>query len=369
MNPLLNSCVPFFAQRSKMAAAYGERIYFFGGVGSGGTESIQDVSNDLWCFDSDRLSWSVIQSQADSWPSPRRCAGWIRYGDALSLWGGSGVSAGEDPQLRHTFLNDVWRFSPEAGNWSLIRDTDDHRYSPDPDGSRPAPRYTPVLQSIGKMLFLFGGYTEDRLGKRKLNDAWVWPEGPEGRCFEIRIDGTEGYGQGAMRPGLRYGTMSAHDERYVYICGGFSDEGDHIDLWRFDPATHEWRLLCSDAADHQMPEPRYCAAMTRWADSLYLFGGRSRRNPKANFNDLWCFDLRALKWRRLHGHRRPHRYDPEADYPAYHAKAASATIGRHWYIWGGEGEHGHVSDFWRFDLVDHMWQLIQPARTNDPIFW
>jgi hypothetical protein len=163
--------------------------------------------------------------------------------------------------------------------------------------------------------------------------------------------------------------MAAADERYVYICGGFSDDGDHIDVWRFDTVLEKWKMLSPDMVALDAPASRYCGACAWFGDRLFLFGGRSRRDPKRNFNDLWCFDLISRKWSCLGLNREPKQYDPKASFPGYHAKSASAKVGRYWYIWGGEGRHGHVSDLWRLNLETLDWELVQPARCDDPIFW
>lgn len=350
-------------------AASGHCLYLFGGVGAAGTESILDVSNDLWCFDTVQLQWSRIDADGPR-PSPRRCVGWVEFRGALVLWGGSGIQQTPDGRLRYDFRNDLWRFSPATRLWMLMRDTDDHLLAPFPAPGRPVappPRYTPVVQPVGRKMFLFGGYTEDRLGKRQLNDAWVL----DGDSWaEIPKTGPEGRAAGARWPGLRYGCMSACSDRSVFVCGGFSDEGDHIDLWCLDPEAMTWGLLAADqGADGLRPLPRYCAAMAHFDGRLVLFGGRSRRDAKLNFNDLWIFDVAAGRWECVCPNREPHRYDASAEYPAYHAKSASAVLGTHLYIWGGEGRHGHVSDFWRLDLRTLRWDFLQAARADDPIFW
>lgn len=369
MNTVLQQSVPFRARRSMAAAAFGEKLYFFGGVGSvTGTESILDVANDLWCFDTRDLSWREVRPSVP-WPSARRCAGWTSHEDGLVLWGGSGVCSTPEGATRYTFLNDIWRFTPSAERWELLHDTDDHRAVPaDPEepASCPGPRYTPVLQSVNGELFLFSGYSEDRMGKRKLNDAWIC-RGTEWRRIPSRP--RQGYGAGAEWPGLRYGSMSACDSRAVYVCGGASDAGDHIDLWRFDMRARQWEQLSPDTIGADVPSPRYCAAMAVHGDALFLFGGRSRYRPKLNFNDLWTFDLASGRWRQVHENREPHCYDEAAEFPGYHAKAANATVGHDWYVWGGEGRRGHVSDFWKYSFADGRWRMLSAARSDDPCFW
>jgi hypothetical protein len=355
-----------------MAAAAGDqKIYFFGGVGGNGSESIFDISNELWCFDTIALTWQQIPYR-EPWPSPRRCVGWTVHDEALVLWGGSGSRNTLENGMRYTFLNDLWCFVPSGNTWRLLRHTDDHLQTPFADFRQqrmPSPRYTPVFESVRQELFLFGGYTEDRLGKRMLNDAWQCSDSSMLSWAQIPWRGKPGYTEGAAWPGQRYGSMSTSDGRYVYVCGGFSNIGDHIDLWQFDPVSHGWTLLYPEARLADTPQPRYCAAFAFYERNLFLFGGRSRRHPKLNFNDLWCFDLDRKKWKQVQHSHGLQYYDARAEYPAYHAKSATAVVRQYWYIWGGEGLHGHVSDFWRFDFTKQEWELIQPARPDDPIFW
>jgi hypothetical protein len=364
VNPLLPDHVPFFSRRSMAVAAIGTDLYFFGGVGAAGTDSILDVSDDLWCFDTCQLTWKQVRRDG-AWPSSRRCIGFVGLDGKLLLWGGSGVIQEEDAPLRHTFLNDEWRFDPMAQQWDLLMESEDHRKTP-LRKDRPFPRYTPVLQPVGRQFFLFGGYTEDRLGKRKLNDTWVQSAG---QWHQIPVTTSPGYLVGADGPGLRYGCMSATDGENVYICGGFSDDGDHNDVWRFSSSMSCWELLAPEVSETAIPAPRYCAAFSYFDDQLFMFGGRSRRYPKLNFNDLWVFDLTKNKWSVLTDNRLPHQYDAESVYPAYHAKSSSVVCEGFWYLWGGEGFRGHVSDFWRYSFQSGEWQLIQSARNDDPIFW
>lgn len=369
MTTRLPTTVPFFSRRSMAAAAWNESIFFFGGVGAHtGTESILDVSDELWHLDTNSFSWRRI-GPCRLWPEPRRCAGFTAAAAGIVLWGGSGIYSTPEGKVRHTFLNDFWQYDPLRQQWKCLQPTDDHRRTPletSRQGTCPFPRYTPVFQAAGGRLFLFGGYTEDRLGKRKLNDAWLF-DGSQWR--EVPRVAPAGYGPGSCWPGLRYGCMSASDGQSVYVCGGFSDEGDHIDLWRFDIRDNTWELLCADGEVASLPAPRYCAALAWHAGGLYLFGGRSRRYPKRNYNDLWRFDLTSRRWNLIEGNREPHRYDAAASFPGYHSKASAAVVGHWWYVLGGEGRLGHVSDFWRLDLRSCDWEMLSAAREDDPMLW
>lgn len=53
-----------------MCAANKEgEIFFFGGVGAGLSESILDVSDDMWIFDTRDYKWQQV-SRTEPWPSP-----------------------------------------------------------------------------------------------------------------------------------------------------------------------------------------------------------------------------------------------------------------------------------------------------------
>src|SRR5262245_5307923 len=366
VKPLLDGGCPFFARRSMALCYTTGKLVFFGGVGAAGTESILDVSADCWTFDPHSLTWREIPRHGD-WPSPRRCVGMAPTPTGLLLWGGSGIT--DTPTgTRYTFLNDWWRFELATGQWSMLSQSGDHQRAPEngQDGELPSPRYTPVFLSLADTLFLFGGYTEDSRGKRKLNDAWMYEDAKWSRVDET---GPTGYAAGASWPGPRYGCMFASFGRKAFVFGGFSDAGDHNDLWEFDAGTHQWRLLSPESSSEEMPLARYCGAFAYDQRKLFLFGGRSRRNARANYNDLWTFDLDHQRWDCLTPNRLPHRYDASASFPAYHAKASSAVAGGDWYIWGGEGARGHVSDFWRLSFSTFEWELVQAARPDDPVFW
>lgn len=344
-------------------------MYCFGGVGIRGTESILDVTDELWAFDAQRMRWRRMQAQSP-WPSSRRCVGWTAQGPSIILWGGSGVrgDASASGFVSHNFLNDRWSFDPALCIWTPMESSDNHRLAPLPDDGelKPVPRYTPVFHSVRNKLFLYGGYTEDRLGKRKLRDAWIHDLGGWRRLAETS---GAGYNPPAAWPDVRYGCMSAADEDGVYVCGGFSEHRDHIDVWQYSMNAGRWEQLAPDREGKAFPPRRYCAALAVQAKRLVLFGGRSRLSPKLNFNDLWEFDISTRKWSAIHGNSEPHRYDAGARYPGYHAKAATAVVGQYWYLFGGEGAHGHVSDLWRLDLNTNYWELVHPAREDDPVFW
>jgi len=342
---------PPTARRSPAAAAWGGSLWIIAGVGAHTLgESILDVTDELWRLDLESGAWQAVPRR-EPWPEARRCCGWLPVDGELLLWGGSGVS-GTGAGCRHTFLNDEWLFDPAGETWSRLRESEDHRDTPAAT-DRPFPRYTPNMALAGGDLFLFGGYTEDRLGKRKLDDLW---RRREGHWAPVAAGEPAGHGPGAARPGLRYGAMISAGEGGFWLYGGFRDAGDCDDLWWFDTGRESWSLVTPEGP---RPGARYCGALAADGDRLLLFGGRTRTPPVRNYADLWLFEPRERRWICV----------AEAAAPGFHAKSAHAIAGRHLYLWAGEGLHGHVSDLWRLDLDTLDWERLAAGRADDPVLW
>lgn len=371
MNPVLSAAPPLYARRSMACSAFDTFIYFFGGVGFRGTESILDVSNDLWRFDVRSHSWECLNTQNSvRLPGPRRCVGFQPTSAGLYLWGGSGVKKNTaSGELTYSFLNDLWLYRTDSRVWEQLEISDDHTLSPFvfSERPRPEPRYLPVFHVNGEKTALFSGYTEDRLGKRKMNDFWI-RNNNTGDWLRMKGDIPAGYDPSFNWPGMRYGSMNASDSNRIVVCGGYSDDGDHNDLWVWEWVSQNWECFSADGVS-EAPAPRYSAAASLHEESFWIFGGRSRRFPKLNFNDTWRFDLQKRRWECISPSNDEHRYDITAGKIGYHAKSSSAIIDGRWYVWGGEGLHGHVSDFWYFNFSSLEWQMLQPARVDDPVFW
>jgi len=379
--PLVDEPVPLAARRATEAVAVDETLYLFGGVGAAGTESVLDVNDHLWQFDTGTLSWSRVPS-SDPWPSPRRCQGWDAVNGTIFCWGGSslrepdsdeadpnaGIIAPGDVDVTYDFRNDLWTFDVATERWRRLERTDDYRSNEYGDQDRPRPRYTAVFHTIGDRMLLFSGKTQTEAYENvHLNDTWF--READGQWRRVRNDECRpGVDSEADWPARRYGAMSAASDEATFVFGGYGDR-DLNDLWRFDHDAESWTLLSPHRESADWPAPRYGSSFVLYDDLLYLFGGRSREHPKRNYNDLWTFDVSERTWTQHQENRAPHRYDETAEYPGYHAKSANAVVGTDWYVWGGEGRQGHVSDFWRFDLAAHEWQLVQPQRDDDPDFW
>lgn len=356
MSARLPGHVPFPAQRSMSAAWLGPEILIYGGVGRSGSESILDVSSELWIFDTAAGSWRQVQ-RTRNWPGPRRCPGLVVIDEAIVVWGGSGLADAGDA-VTYTFENDLWSFDTKAESWTQLMPG-----ATSPETGSPPPRYFPVLEKTPTGLVLFGGYGEDDAGGHYFGDTWVLEEG---KWSPVTEHGRDDVAVGCS-PLARYGAASAVVGDSIVIFGGFSGARDLADVWSYSPINRAWACLWTGESTSG-PSPRYCPAVAAYEGQLIVFGGRSRRESKRNFSDLWSFDVAKRRWRRLYDHA-SHSHYGEALAPTYHAKSAYCTGDAGLWLLGGEGLRGHVSDFWRLDMPTMAWELIQRSRPDDPSFW
>jgi N-acetylneuraminic acid mutarotase len=86
------------------------RLWLFGGKGFGSAGTAQLNLADLWCYDPDAGTWTLLGDQPAG-PSARMDAtAWTTPDGRFYLWGGRGKS----------YLNDLWSFDPKTTVWTSI---------------------------------------------------------------------------------------------------------------------------------------------------------------------------------------------------------------------------------------------------------
>ncbi|HEY3849789.1 MAG TPA: kelch repeat-containing protein [Steroidobacteraceae bacterium] len=338
------------AQASAWTDASGD-FWLFGGFGydSGGARS---PLNDLWKFNRGTGSWTWVSgadtvlafgsygtpgvAAAGNVPGARTAAvSWIDSGGNLWLFGGQGNTA-----TNSGFLNDLWEFSPRAGNWTWVSGTSARNQAGsygtqgtpaagnapcDPPAHCPGGRSgaSSWVDSLGN-LWLFGGYGYDYAGNPGyLNDlwefnpiagTWTWVSGSN------TSDGNSSYGSVGIPsasnvPGARDVATSWVDASgNFWLFGGFGldstnaflNAGNLGDLWEFSPATGLWTWIAGPStvgyqgsygsqgtpAFSNAPSGRQAAAP--WVDvagDLWLLGGYGA-DSSGNllyYNDLWKY--------------------------------------------------------------------------------
>ena len=123
-----------------------------------------------------------------------------------------------------------------------------------------------------------------------------------------------------------------------------------------------WSWSPLSAADGAVPRVSGHTSATITADgtkssaSVLLFGGLTGAAGSPTTNDLWQFDCQSDKWIKLLDNNKS-----LSSCPRRRMYAASATLGRKFYIFGGwdpgmPGSGGEfLDDIWSFDLVSKQW--------------
>jgi len=289
-------------------------FWLFGGAGFDANGSFGEL-NDLWEFSPTSKEWTWksgsnsissnggqsgvygklgIPSTANSPGGRDNATTWIDKSGNLWLFGGEGFDAQGNPG----HMNDLWEFSPSAGNWTWIA------------GSSTMPS----LCAANSVFGLCG-----------------WPA--DYGMFGIPAPN--------INPGSRVSAVGWTDsEGNLLLFGGtgsvfwesrdFSPI-DQYDLWKFNPTTTQWAWISgnstsicgessSDAACGEtgiygtegvpsignIPASRENAIS--WTDStgnLWLFGGiqatTTSSTGSAFCNDVWAFEPTANEWAWMSG--------------------------------------------------------------------
>lgn len=239
-------------------------LWLFGGSGT------QGPTNDLWEFVPGMGQWSLMSGSqtpsangiygtegtaaATNLPGSRtQAAAWMDSAGDLWLFGGSGYGAIGGSGL----LNDLWMFSPSAGQWTWVGGFN----TIDASGNYGTTSTTAVLVPGARSgaavatdaagnFWLFGGSGYDAAGKSGLlNDAWeyqgathqwIWISGSQ-RNGATGVYGTLGMGVLGDTPGARSAAAAWVDGAgNLWLFGGNGLDGAMSsgalnDLWEFTP--------------------------------------------------------------------------------------------------------------------------------------
>lgn len=136
------------------ACALGSRVYVFGGHVYLPEQNRLHQFNDLWVLDSDTWQWERKDASPDHpAPSPRDRSSIVPLDDhSLLIYGGADAT--------NKRLEDVWIYDLNTSSWSEIVTT---------TGSKPRPRCSTTLFSLGNRVLIFGG---DIATIGPSNDLW-----------------------------------------------------------------------------------------------------------------------------------------------------------------------------------------------------
>lgn len=319
-------------------------LWLFGGEGIDSTGAAQSELNDLWEYSPITNLWIWISGSMNggatgvygtmgeasplSVPGGRLgAASWIDVNGDFWMFGGFGSDSTGDNNNLSFSLNDLWKFSPNTGEWTWMggSDTGDAAgvYGTLGLGSInniPGPRWgaSTWVDSSGKF-WLFGGeFQQEYRGTAwYLNDMWVfdpasgewtWVSGSNSGNV-AGIYGTRGIGDVGNTPGARIYAVTWTDKNGIlWLFGGESQNGLMNDLWKFDPATRIWTWVGGSSTPNasgiygtlgipsaaNIPGARvFDTSWTDWSGNLWLFGGTGYFAGGGGngyiLNDLWMY--------------------------------------------------------------------------------
>ena len=251
-------------------------FWLFGGNGFD-SEGLSGRMNDLWRYNPDTGAWTWVsgsneRNQAGTYgtqgtPHVNNTPGgrenfisWTDSDGNFWLFGGTGYGSESVGTGR---LNDLWRFSPETGQWTWVSGSNEIG-PPGNWGTRGTPHANnvPGPRAMGiswtdneSRLWMFGGNGPDSEGNSgRLNDLWkfnpatglwTWMGGSNLRNQPGEY-GTQGIADAGNIPGARDFSMSwTGPEGRLWLLGGwgYNEAGSVVrlnDLWQYDPAAGEW---------------------------------------------------------------------------------------------------------------------------------
>ena len=348
-------------------------------------------------------------TSANSVPGARyQSSSWTDSSGNLWLFGGSGY----DSSGSGGYLNDLWQYSPNIGQWtwmgggSLINASPVYGVQGTASNSNvPGARFqASSWTDASGNLWLFGGYGYDSTGSvGYLNDLWrytpssgqwTWISGSSAENA-IGTYGSQGIAASANVPGARYSASSWMDSSgNLWLFGGYGYDsaggaGRLNDLWRYSLNSGQWTWISGANIDNasavygtqdtasasNVPGARQAASS--WIDSagsLWLLGGYgySSTSSVGYLNDLWRYIPSTGQWTWLSGGSA----DNAAGVCANQGKAAVGNVpgarqaANSWIdssgnllLFGGtgydsSGNVGYLDDLWQFSPSTELWTCI-----------
>ncbi len=338
-------------------------------------------------------------------------------GDFWLFGGFVGYDSVADPE----YLNDLWEYSPQSGEWTWMGG------SSTVGAFGPIGVYgtkgTPAVANIpgarwgaiswtdtSGNLWLFGGNGSDSTGSQgdqNLNDLWeyspksgqwAWMNGSL-TANASGVYGTEDTPAATNSPGARQFSVSWTDASgNLWLFGGYGSDstgavGFLNDLWEYNLKTGEWAWMNGSSTDNALqgvygtqgtpaatnvPGARHSAAS--WTDSsgnLWLFGGAGY---DTFLNDLWEYSPQSDEWTWMGGSS-----TGGASSGVYGTQGTPAVTnvpgGRHqsvsWtdasgnlWLFGGYGyaatgnpDAGELNDLWEYSPKIGEWAWIGGSST------
>ncbi|OTF78681.1 kelch domain-containing protein [Euroglyphus maynei] len=162
---------------------------------------------------------------------------------------------------------------------------------------------------------------------------------------------------------------------YLYMFGGFSEEGNLNTLYRLNLCTLKWRRMKPVVG---RLEPLPCDKNVCWEydEKFFLFGGYGPvpRVWNEDFTFQFLFDT-SSHWHYVRGwNNQLVCYDPDTNQwewpqqsgqiPSARAACAASKIGHHIFLFGGRMNRERMNDMYMLDMRTMRWTQIQPNNVE-----
>lgn len=293
---------------------------------AGGRDESGTVRGDCWSFDLASYTWSELNLSGPK----------ARFGSAAALSpDGSGFYY-FGGQSGNVVFGDLWWFDFATTTWQPV----EPELGPAPPARTGA---RGVVDTLGRLVVSHGCN-----GETRYDDTWAF-DPSTGEWSDISPPADQ-------RPMARCDHAmtvlpGTGEILLAFGCSGEAGLCPRDDHWVFDPVNRSWTELTPlmatsvniDTDPDPLPPARTGAAMTTLGDTVLLVGGSTALGPSS---DVWTGSLQenGFVWLELtyvnHG--------PEGIYRRFGHDLVTGNS--QFYLFGGEGIEGPLSDLWSFSL-------------------
>jgi N-acetylneuraminic acid mutarotase len=219
-------------------------------------------------------------------------------------------------------FNDVYIFDMNKLNWDKLVDLENFeigRYE-----------HSCFFSDKDRHVYIFGGASENG----NLNEILQFDFESENICKKMNNESTNKPSARTIHGGVVY-------KNQLLIFGGGLSGNQPVDdekVYIYNPSTDKWISLNIQG---ESPQQRHGHLMLNFQDEMiFLHGGM---NLEHIYDDLWCLNLKTIKWQRVN-------YDTNKPYPQPRAAHGGITINKNIYIFGGLSKSGQaLDDLWKYN--------------------
>jgi N-acetylneuraminic acid mutarotase len=231
-------------------AAYGDKIYLFGGFKLADKAAGWQPSDQVWKYDPEKDEWSPLAAL----PTARGGAAAAVADGKIYLFGGATVSANSSdvtiqPKRRHTVLGTVEAYDPKTNSWHAR-------------AALPTPRNHAMVATVGGKIYVIGGRIASAFAQDGSDTDVVEAYDPARNLWSRPLE---------RMPLARSAASVAMWRNRIVVAGGETSSTTGVAasgaVETYDPEKNQWTAL------PPLPEARRGMAAGLVGDRFYLAGG------------------------------------------------------------------------------------------------